>query len=295
MNPERRPCIGRHVKSSVQPQFKALVCRCNGRWPPDDALVSYLVIRLLAGLEDDREWSDDVLRAVEVERAARDAVTRAVRRHPDVKEQVAAGREVVMTRLFQLMKRRRQGHPRLGDQELATYERETRAMQATAMRAAAERQRQRRMWECKDEPVKRGRPQQSHLELRSLIDGWNWQGGRPREFAVTELLLRVEVWRDVRAQVRPADGRLLRAEALAEVLVSDLKTSDLATERATYKLVDGLRRCYEEEEEYAPTRALTRAVTDVKGEHLNGKHFRNLQSLFSQALRRLRSATAPTY
>lgn len=75
----------------------------------------------------------------------------------------------------------------------------------------------------------------------------------------------------VRAQVRPADGRLLRAEALAEVLVSDLKTSDLATERATYKRVDGLRRCYEEEEEYAPTRALTRAVTDVKGEHLNGQ------------------------
>jgi hypothetical protein len=115
-----------------------------------------------------------------------------------------------------------------------------------------------------------------------VIDGWGWRadGGRPSHYTATALLLRIEVWRDVRAQVRPTDGRVTRADALAEVLAYDLRRCD----PVAYRRVDRRRRHYVEEG-HSPTRALTRATKD-----LHGKHFRKLQSMFSQALSRYQPA-----
>jgi hypothetical protein len=156
------------------------------------------------------------------------------------------------------------------------------------MRLIAKRQQQRRAAQVELRPATPGRPPRSHLILQSVIDNWRWRpGGRPSLRVVPVLLLRVEVWRDVRAQVQPVqtagDGRVTRADALAEVLVFDMKTHD----RAIYAKVDTLRRRYENQQGRLRTRPLTRAVDTVIH-----RHFRALQTQFSQTLDRYQCSKA---
>lgn len=275
----RLPRIDGHVKPARAPLKPKVIdkMRRDDRWPPDLALVDVLLVSLLAGSEDMTQWSEDVRRAVTVWRAARAEDRRLLlRAHPNAKEQLDAGSRVLKERLIHRFVRRRRGD-RIDDSA-----RETLELPAIEMRYIAKRQQLLAIAEQQDGPRRRGR--RAIPKRRSVIDGWRWRDGRPREDDVPTLLLRVEVWRNVRAQVRPDAGPVPRAEALAEVLVSDLKTGD----PATYKWIESKRRDFEhekrlhyaeEEESSSSTRALTRAVRKVIG-----APFRSLEARLSQAL-----------
>ena len=103
------------------------------------------------------------------------------------------------------------------------------------------------------------------------------------------LLLRVEVWRDLRARMRPDDRRLTRSEALAEIAVADLRRSDPVK---ADRLNAAVQRQFKDEG-CSPRRALVKAVSyelakDAKDVPTRDstQPFESLQSLLSQALRR---------
>ena len=213
--------------------------------------------------EDLRQWSCDAQRAFVVHKAFLAEFERQLACHPDAREQFEAAASVAVRQLARTLRQ----HPHQTDQQRAEM---VRAFWKTTERVAlvvARRQQQRRAAAGQTLPA-----------LRSVMDGWRWRGGGRPGQNVTLLLLRVEVWRDMRARERPAEGRVSRAAALAAVLVADWKESD----PATYKGVDRVRRRnqnHDQDQGHAPLRALTGAVMKVKG-----KYVRSLQARFSQAL-----------
>lgn len=256
----RLPRIRGHVTAPVEPHLAALVTRCAGHWPPEPELVPYLALRLVAGLEDLCAWSIDVQSAVNGWRAKVDQDERKLRRDRDVKEQVQAGRDVERARFRSALKGRRTGTGPFSEPDSEAC--------AEAMRETAAVQLRRRAWETWEAiqgPAKRGRRPTRHLELRSVADRWKRRDGGPRKHLPPEwVLLEVQVWCDLRALVRPMDGRISRAEALADWFTAGLQCSA----PAKYSRIAGLWR---EEQEGEPgrftegeplcsTAALTRAL-----------------------------------
>lgn len=251
---------------------KAIPVRTTGRrssrwsppvecwWPEDESeAIGDPMLCLLTGQEDLTRWSADVRRALRAHVAHIKEWSRRCDAVPDAREQLQAGTRVAFSRVARFLQR----HPHSTRDELRALADAARETSARAMRLMA-RQQQRRAAHLTGRTA---------VPLKSVIDGWRWRDGRPAKCCATGLLLRVEVWRDVRARVRPAEGRVKQTVALAEVIAADLKTDD----PRTYTRVEGLRRYYEEEGR-SPTAALTRAVRAVMG-----KHFRTLEALLSQA------------
>ncbi len=272
------PRISGHVKPAVVPlKPRAIdILRRDDKWPPDLAVVDMLVVSLLADLEDPTQWSEAVSSAVAVWRAAHAEYRQRLRDHPDAKEQLDAGRWMRKEQLihrFVLRMRKKPNDSTDASDTLAQQKEMRDVAERQQMLALDQRERRDDLARLGGGPRRRGR-RPKPPEVRSVIDGWHWHDGRPNKFDVPLLLLRVEVWRDVRAQVR---RDVLFAPALAEVLVADLRASD----PTTYERVDELRRQHEEHEGCSPTRALTYAVNE-----LIGPEFRKLQTRVSEARQR---------
>jgi hypothetical protein len=241
-------------------------------WSPEDhsAQVGDPWLRLVSGLDDARDWSVPVRTALRAHRAFLARFTEQTRANLDAREQLTIGARVAV----RLAARFASCHPHPSLEEREAFVEATLRRVDRAMRLVAGRQQRQRAARRSRQAQGRGRPRRQPEPHLSVIDGWRWRGGgRPSRTPMTGLLLRAEIWRDVRAQARPGVGRVSRARALAEVLVYDLRDVD----PQLYARIERLRVHYAEED---TTRdALVRAVMDV-----NGRHFSKLRVQFAQAL-----------
>jgi hypothetical protein len=285
--PRRRAAVGRGVTIGGHLKAPPLLlkaraidaCRRGSGSPLSSGLIDALALSLLGGVADRAEWSADVRRALWVCEDAADGARLRARRVPWALEQLRAAARIRRERLVHLSVLRRRGAslPPLDD-----YEKETEALAAAEVYyvarqqctiAMAEAEKQAHVFAEQGIPPRRGRrPKQP--EPRTILDG-RWHGGHPDQHSIPWLLLRVEIWRDIRAEARPTEGRVSRSDALAEVLLEELKAGD----RRCYRLIDNLRRELEEDgSRSAP--ALARAMTA-----LHARTFRGLQVRLSQALK----------
>ncbi|MDQ3417232.1 MAG: hypothetical protein M3541_00340 [Acidobacteriota bacterium] len=222
----KRPRIHGHVTATIEPQLAMLVEKCAGAWPPPPELVPYLAVRLLAGLEDLPAWSSEVQQAVNGVRAKVAREERKLRRDRDVKEQVQAGRDVLRARMLMRLR------SRFSTEDAEKYAEQTELLRDTAMCDAAKAQQRRRKYEVLEAPVKRGPKPTAHLKVRSVADGWKRRAGAPRKHLPPEWLrLEVDVWRDLRARVRPAEPAIDSPDALAEWFAADLERRDARRHR----------------------------------------------------------------
>jgi hypothetical protein len=285
--PRRRAAVGRgvtiggHVKApSVLLKARAIdVCRRGSGSPLSSGLIDAVALSLLGGVADRAEWSADVRRALWVfEDAAYVARLRA-RKVPWAMEQLKAAARIRRERLIHLSVLRKRGAPlpSLGDYDKATEALAAAEVYYVARQqctiAVAEAEEQAHVSAEQGVPLRRGR-RRKQPEPRTILDA-RWHGGHPDQHSIPWLLIRVEVWRDIRAEARPTEGRVSRSDALAEVLLEELKAGD----RSCYRLIDNLRRELEEDgSRSAP--ALARAMTA-----LHARTFRGLQVRLSQALK----------
>ena len=240
-------------------------------WAPEDHFtqIGETVLRLISGLESARDWSKEVRAAL---RAHLDFVARfkdQTRANPNADAQLRAGALVALQSIALYVAR----NPHPSPEERIAFVEATQRRVDRSMRAVAGRQQRRRAALNTGQAGRVGRPRKPE-PLHSVLDGWHWRGGgRPSQHPVTGLLLRLEVWRDVRARARPEAGRVSRARALAEVLVYDLRDED----PQLYARVEQRRAHYADDE--VTRDSLVHAMTA-----LNRKYFTNLQVQFSQAL-----------
>lgn len=283
-----RPQIDREVTRPIAPIKSAVIERARraGTWPPDSDLLAVLLVSLLADLEDPSEWLTDVHRALAVVRTAIADYRRLVQRHRDAKEQLDAGSRALKEQLIHRFVRARRGE-RLEDAADPFDRRDA------EMDRVARRQQQLAIAAREDGPRRRGPRPRTPPPLRSVADGWRWHDGRPDEHGAPVFLLRVEIWRDVRADLRPADGdhgRISRRQALAEVFAADLRRCD----PVAYRRLEGNRRSYEAKG-YSRVEALTLALVPPRSpspgdlpvagtgqERVLGPHERQFQNLYAR-------------
>lgn len=237
-------------------------------WSPEDhdLQIADAWLCLVCGIDDGVGWSEDVRAALRAHRGFLRRFAEQAQANPDADEQLQIGADVALRSITRIVA----ANPTASAEDREAFLESTFTRAERAMRFVADRQVRRRT-----SLVKTGAGRGAVAPLRSVIDGWNWRGGgRPSRAPVTGLLLRVEIWRDVRARVRPDVGRVPRGRALAEVLVYDLRKAD----PALHALIEQRRKHYAEED---TTRdALVRAVT-----RLNGAQFSKLRVQFAQVLK----------
>jgi transcriptional regulator NrdR family protein len=274
-----RPQIVGHVRPAPPDGELATLVEQHG-WPPPGTLISYMALRLLAGMENETSWSEEVQLAVAGARGAQNAAHRTSWPNADVREQMRAGSEAVIHQWYLSWRRLRdagvepttlQNFVLLSDAEKA---------RANAARVAAKRQSDRRSLQLELSPLRRGPKGRKHLELTSIADGHQWRRGRPQKHAIWWLHLKVEILREWRARACPGNGRGSIAEALAVLILKDLRV----TNPAAYA---SLRSRWEQhiyENEAAPIPALVKILRDSR----RYVRFAAFEDLLSKHARRLR-------
>jgi hypothetical protein len=232
--------------------------RPDADWP-DDRIVLETMLRLTtvsrrAGRivhdEDPSQWSDDVQLALHAYLRHVDTESRRLQAHPEALAQLALGERVRASR-----------YARLDERHFYSWSPEEQQAGIAAAERAVERAV--RFLARRQQRTRGGK-------LRSIVDGWRGLDGRPSKSGGSPwLLLRVQVWRDLRERTRPDVGRLRRSEALAELKLRELGDTD----PVQHKRVKARQLQLEYDERLSPTAALTQAVKDIVG----GDKFRALE------------------